>query len=107
MIGGNQIATLEKKTTFQNSIGEDEETWETIDILEGYLDFLSGESKYDTYNAKIQESTHVFIMDFKPIDKKAINKRLMIEKEVYEITLIDDPMNLHKHIEIYLKYTGE
>lgn len=107
MIGGNQHATLQKKEPSKNSIGETVVTWNDEQTLLGFLDFLSGGSAYDTYNAKIKESTHLFIMDYVKIDKKEKNKRLLIDDEPYEITLIDDPMGLHEHIEIYLKYTGE
>jgi hypothetical protein len=37
-----------------------------------------------------------------------VNSRLVIGKQIYDIQAIDDPMNLHEHIEIYLKsLTGE
>ena len=33
-------------------------------------------------------------------------KYLSVDGVVYELTMIDDPMELHEHIEIYLKYVG-
>lgn len=107
MIGGNKIATLEVKTTEKNSIGEPVDTWKPYTNIKGFLDFLSGASDFQSYNAKIQESTHVFIGDYVPINLQESECRLVVDGKPYEITLIDNPMELNKHIEIYLKYTGD
>lgn len=106
MIGGNITATLQEKTTTKNAIGGTETTWLDVQSFVGFLDFIGGGSGVDTYNAKIKESTHVFIMDYEEITKTESETRLMVDGEPYEITLIDDPMYLHEHVEIYLKYTG-
>lgn len=110
MIGGNMTVSIQINTgTVRNQIGEAVKTWETVDSLTGWLDLSSGDSKYTTYNAKIQESTHVFVSDYKELDNriKAENSRLITDSgEKYDIMLIDDPMDLHQQYEIYLKYTG-
>ena len=76
--------------------------------LKGFIDLSTGDSNRTTYNAKIQESTHVFISDYVLLDAsiKAENSRMVVNGERYDILLIDDPMELHKQLEIYLKYTG-
>lgn len=118
MIGGNTTAILQVKTvTGENSLGEAIKEWQDVPIimpgrnepgLFGFLDFSGGDSKYSTYNAKIQETTHIFISDYVPLDAsvKAENSRLLVNGGRYDIMLIDDPMGLHKQLEIYLKYTG-
>lgn len=109
MIGGNITAELQISTTQKNRIGESVKAWFTADTITGFLDLSSGDSKYTTFNAKIQESTHVFIADYKKLNEaiKTENSRLVDEDGlVYDIMLIDDPMKLHKQIEIYLKFTG-
>lgn len=106
MIGGNTIAQLQTSTTCKNEIGEGVKSWETANNLYGFLDLSSGDSKYTTYNAKIQESTHVFICDWKQLFAKAENSRLIVNGEIYDVILIDDPMGLHKQLEIYLQYRG-
>lgn len=134
MIGGNIEAVIQLLTsTTKNSIGERVPQWENVVQLKGFLDLSSGESKYTTYNAKIQESTHVFICDYANIialgtdwkwdemdfnnsfintnsaESIAIdseNSRMIIKGKVYDVMLVDDPMELHKQLEIYLKYTG-
>lgn len=106
MLGGNTEAVLQQKSGFTtNSIGEKVQSWSDIHTLKGWLDLSSGDSKY-TYNAKLQDSTHIFITDYTPIDRKADNKRLKVNGVVYDVLLIDDPMELHRHLEIYLKFVG-
>jgi len=63
MIGGNTIAQLQISTTTKNEIGESVKEWKTIHNIAGFLDLSSGDSTYTTFNAKIQESTHVFVSD--------------------------------------------
>jgi len=108
VIGGNVIATIEVNTVTQNLIGESVKVWVEIQSIKGWLDLQGGDSKYITYNAKMQESTHLFIADYVALDESinAENSRLVIDGKKYDVMLIDDPMGLHRHLEIYLKYTG-
>lgn len=106
MIGGNTEAVLQQNIGSQtNAIGERIPSWTDIFTMVGWLDLSSGDSRY-TYDAKLQESTHIFISDYYPIDRKAHDKRLMVNGVIYEILLIDDPMELHQQLEIYLKFVG-
>ncbi len=108
-IGGNITAFLQLKTgTVRNEIGEAVGQWTTMHTITGFLDLSSGDSRYSTYDAKIQESTHIFICDYLALDEriKAENSRLMLNGKTYDIMLIDDPMELHRQLEFYLKYTG-
>lgn len=110
MIGGNteiQLQWLSGTTT--SYIGTDIEQWETLHSLEGWLDFTGGEAGNASFNAKIQESTHVFVCDYVALDSRInVENSRVIDAIglVYEVKLIDDPMNLHKQLEIYLKLTG-
>ena len=108
MIGGNTIAVLQVSTSTKNKIGEGVKSWDTVDEITGFLDLSSGDSKYTSYDAKIQESTHIFVADYKELDSriKAENSRIVVNGEVYDVMLIDDPMGLHKQLEIYLQYRG-
>ena len=108
-IGGNITAEIQvKQGSTRNAIGEREHTWVTVHRVTGFLDLATGDSRYSTYDAKIQESTHYFICDYFKLSSKvkAENSRLLISGKTYDVTVIDDPMELHKHLEIYLKYTG-
>lgn len=113
MIGGNITAVIQKKATKKNNIGEAVEAFENIGHVIGWLDFANGQNGVQEYNAKLQDTTHYFICDFdkwqavaKINDITAGNSRLVINNNIYNILLIDNPMELNDHIEIYLKYIG-
>lgn len=108
MIGGNIQLALQTRTTTKNAIGEAVKAWTTVQMLTGWLDYQAGESKYQNFNAKIQESTHVFLGDYVPINPgiEAENSRALINGKTYDVLLIDNPMEMNRQIEIYLKYTG-
>lgn len=117
-IGGNTKATFQvRKFTkdengmyIRNSVGEIVMDWEDAQTIKGWLDLASGDSRYTTYYAKTQESTHIFIADFVYLDERitAENARMAINGKVYDIMLIDNPMGMGKgsQLEVYLKYTG-
>ena len=106
VIGGNTVLALQTKTTTKNAIGESVPAWTTAQSLTGWLDFSNGESKYSNYNAKIQESTHIFICDYEPVTLKAEQCRAVVNGNTYDVMVIDNPMELDEQLEIYLKYTG-
>lgn len=117
-IGGNTKGTFQvKKFTkdergryIRNAIGETVMDWEDAQTIKGWLDLSGGESRYTTYNAKIQESTHIFIADYVQLDERitAENARMQVNGKVYDITLIDNPMEMGSgsQLEIYLKFVG-
>lgn len=110
-IGGNMNAVIQiKQSGGKNEIGERVTSWIDVLKLHGWLDFMSGEAKYLTYNAKIQESSHLFICDYeesiKNLNLTSENARMIIDGVTYDIVLVDDPMNLHQHYEFYLKAVG-
>ena len=110
MIDGNQFLQIQVLSgTTKNAIGERETAWETVQSIWGWLDLSNGDSKTTTFNAKVQESTHVFVADYVPLVEgvKAENARAVDEDgHVYDVMLFDDPMKLHEQWEIFLKYTG-
>lgn len=134
MIGGNVAGLIQVKDEGQkNLIGERIHEWTDVTSLKGFLDYQGGQNAYQTWDAKIQESTHIFICDFTSlknlsedwvwnpfnltngviksgtqdmIDLTSENGRMVVNGDTYDILMIDDPMGLHKHLEIYLKYVG-
>ena len=106
MIGGNITGVFETKTTQKNEIGESISTWGRLYSIVGFLDYMSGDSKYTVHNAKVQESTHIFVCDYQEIDAKPEESRMVINNKIYDVLLIDNPMELNQHLEIYLKYRG-
>lgn len=109
-IGGNINAVIQVYTEAKNEIGEQVKNWTDVQTLKGWLDLQAGDSKYSNFNAKIQESTHVFVADYVPIDSRitAENSCMVINGFRYDILLIDNPMEMKQgsQIEIYLRYTG-
>lgn len=134
-VGGNIQALLQvKKNGAKNAIGERVNTWVDCTSILGWLDLSTGDSKHTTFYAKVQESTHIFLCDFtnlknlstdrvwnpfsfltgvisktdeqETVNVTSGNARMVVNGEVYEILLIDDPMNMHDHLEIYLRFIG-
>lgn len=108
MIDGNITGMLQIYTTTTNEIGEQVKEWKDVQLIKGWLDLQGGDSKYTTYNAKIQESTHVFVSDYMELDSriKAESSRMIIAGKRYDIMLIDNPMGMNLQLEIFLKFTG-
>lgn len=110
MIGGNLNATIQISTTAKNAIGESVKAWEDVQTIKGWLDLSSGDSGYNSFYTKIQESTHIFIGDYVTLDSRitAEHSRAIINGKTYDVMLIDNPMELGSgsHLEIYLKFTG-
>lgn len=109
-IGGNVTAVIQTSTTTTNEIGEQVQTWTDAATLRGWLDLSGGDSKYTVYNAKVQESTHIFVADYVPLPEgvTAETSRLICNGKRYDVLLIDNPMEMQNgsQLEIYLKFTG-
>ena len=116
-IGGNIEAVLQINIPIYNEIGSMVDSWHDVWSKKGFLDLSAGDSKHTTFDAKIQESTHIFICDYKPIPESLEvegnfirvspeNARIVVNSQRYDVMLIDNPINMNKHLEIYLKYTG-
>ena len=108
MIGGNTQLALQTKTSTINEIGEREATWTTVQTLKGWLVYQAGEAKHAAFNAKIQETTHIFICDYEPLAENVTGEttQAVVNGKTYDVLLIDNPMEMNVQLEIYLKYTG-
>lgn len=106
-IGGNITARIQTKTDAKNAIHENVPVWtDTLSVV-GWLDLSSGDSNHNVFNAKVQESTHIFLCDYRPLPNIiSENARMVIDGLVYEILLIDNPMGMNQHYEIYLRFVG-
>lgn len=120
MIGGNTLLRFERSTTEKNLIGEPVQTWSKVGELTGWLDLRSesGHLGYTTYNAPIAESTHIFLADYdatiaaakcegcRAVEVVITSEGDRYDSDRYDVQLIDDPMRMHRQLEIYLKHTG-
>ena len=107
MIGGNTTAIIQTKTSSKNEYGALTDTWKDITTIKGFLDFIGGDGSYKSnFKGKLEETTHIFICDYNEAVAKTqpTTSRLFIDGQIYDVLMIDDPMGLHKHIEIMLKY---
>ena len=105
MIGGNVTAILQTKTTSKNAFGEIESTWNDVETLTGFLDYTGGDGSYsNTLKGSIEETSHIFVCDYVSLNVTATQSRLIINNKIYDVLMIDDPMYLNKHLEIFLKY---
>lgn len=112
-IGGNTEAVIQISAVTKNEYGNDVNSWsDAFDKPKiGFLD-MTGEGT-DSRNLmhRVEDADYVYICDyFEPlvdgVKLTTENSRIIIDGEIYEVKLYDDPMRLHEHMEIYLKYLG-
>jgi SPP1 family predicted phage head-tail adaptor len=104
-IGGDVQAVLQaKQETGKTPIGTRGNVWADVLTLTGYLDLLTGQgdSSRAQQNAKLKDSSHVFVTDYQEVPYRESEARLLIGDQLYRIQAVDDPMGLHDHLEIYL-----
>ena len=104
-IGGNINAIVQIKETKRNALGETITEFKDFRTIIGYLDYMSGENTFSGYNVKLEDTTHIFICDYEEMPKES-EIRLLISNNPYEVKLIDVPMGIKYHMEIYLRYVG-
>ena len=105
-IGGNVQAIVQIKKTKRNDLGETITEFTDLKIIQGFLDYMSGESSFAVYNSKLENTTHIFICDYEDLPEEN-EIRFLINDKPYEVKLIDVPMEIKHHMEIYLRYVGE
>lgn len=109
-IEGNTKAAVQIKTVEKDEYQADRATWKDAFSLSGVLDLLDGGVNLKMMS-RVEDADYIFMCDyFVPAYNgeklTAENSRFLINGEVYEVKLFDDPMRLHEHLEIYLKYLG-
>ncbi len=107
-IGGNIEGSIQVCKTLKNAIGESVKQWENAFSLLGWLGMQSGEQKYTSFNAKLEESSHVFLCDYNA-DVYALadqDTRMIIKGIVYDVTYIDNPDEMDEQLEIFLRRVG-
>lgn len=108
MIGGNITGTIQRKSVVKNAIGENVASWSDAYSQNGWLGRQGGEQGRSSFYTKIEESTHVFLCDYHEGIYSLANEdtRMIIKGVVYEVTYIDNPDEMDKQLEIYLKRVG-
>lgn len=93
------------KQKIDNGIGGFIEEDVKLFSIKGYLDWYTGQES-DAYNAVLQDTTHILLTDY----RNDISTDYFVVDEAsnrYDIILVDDPVTLNHHLEIYLKFIGE
>ena len=107
-VKGSTLCAIQTKTSSVNDIGEAMNTWNDHTSFKGVLGLQSGDSKYSSFNAKIEESTHVLVCDYDENIYSLADQdtRIIIKNKMYDVLLIDNPDELNEHLEIYLRFIG-
>lgn len=110
-IGGNEEALIQISQFKKNSYGNEVADWVNAFSVVGFLDMTDEGTDSRTLMHRVEDADYVFMCDyFEPVAEgiklTTENSRILINGEVYEVKLYDDPMRLHEHMEIYLKYLG-
>ncbi len=107
MIGGNLDATFQIKSTLENELGEHLSIWADLITIKGWLDLSSGNSNH-SHKTKTEENSYMLLTDYDKTvrELKTPQCRCIIANRIYEVKSIDDPMEIHDHLEISLKLVG-
>lgn len=107
-IGGNITGIIQTVQTEKNAIGESVKIWADAFSCNGWLGMQSGDKRYTSYNAKLEESSHVFLCDYHSGIYALADQdtRMIIKGFVYDVTYIDNPDEMDEQLEIYLKKVG-
>lgn len=105
MFGATPFA-IKQRTSVPDGIGGQTLTWSDVDIVHGYLDMLTGSDENTVQNAFVEQSTHILIV---PKYTEVITDKMRVVDAMgryYDITYVDNPVNVNHHLEIYLKFGG-
>ena len=108
-IGGNITGSfLVKHCEGKNAIGEPDIVCAEAFVHRGWLGLQNGDSKRTSFNAKIEESTHVFLCDYHEGIYALADQdtRMIIKGSMYDVLLIDNPDEMDEQLEIYLRKIG-
>lgn len=111
-ITGNTQARVQVRTVGPDEYLMDREAWRDAfpRPLCGVLD-LTGADVSHMPGKRVEDADYMFLCDYTDlvVDGQRLdteNSRILIDGGIYEVLLYDDPMQMHEHLEIYLKYVG-
>lgn len=111
-IEGNTQARIQIRSVEPDEYSLDRVVWKDVfpQPLTGVLD-LTGADVSHRLMKRVEDADYIFLCDHfdLKVEEKRLsteNSRMLIDGGVYEVLLYDDPMQMHEHLEIYLKYIG-
>lgn len=94
----------EQETGEKDELNQPVVEWRTVHKLLGWLDMITGSDEQTYQNSLLATSSHIFLTEDTSFEilstDRILNPRSGIE---YEITYVDDVMELSDHLEIYCK----
>ncbi|MBM7320287.1 phage head-tail adapter protein [Streptococcus suis] len=93
---------LFKPTTVgENELGQEIFEHKRVAVFAGYMDMLDGSESTDKL-AYLADSTHVILTKDMAVNAE-IEDKIEVNGKTYEVTYVDDPVNIGHHLEIYVK----
>ena len=85
----------------ENELGQELFEHKRVAVFAGYMDMLDGSESTDKL-AYLADSTHVILTKDTTVNAE-IDDKIEINGKTYEVTYVDDPVNIGHHLEIYVK----
>ncbi|HEL2203025.1 TPA: phage head-tail adapter protein [Streptococcus suis] len=85
----------------ENELGQELFEHKRVAVFAGYMDMLDGSESTDKL-AYLADSTHVILTKDTTVNAE-IDDKIEVNGKTYEVTYVDDPVNIGHHLEIYVK----
>jgi len=85
----------------ENELGQEIFEYKKVAEFIGYMDMLAGNESTDKL-AYLADSTHIILTKDMTVNAK-IEDKIEVNGKSYEVTYVDNPVNIGHHLEIYVK----
>ena len=85
----------------ENELGQEIFEYKKVAEFIGYMDMLDGNESTDKL-AYLADSTHIILTKDKTVNAE-IEDKIEVNGKSYEVTYVDNPVNIGHHLEIYVK----
>ena len=85
----------------ENELGQEIFEYKKVAEFIGYMDMLDGNESTDKL-AYLADSTHVILTKDMTVNVE-IEDKIEVNGKSYEVTYVDNPVNIGHHLEIYIK----
>lgn len=92
---------LKPALTRENELGQEIYEHKRTAVFTGYMDMITGTEAVERL-AYLKDSTHVILTKDMTVKAEAEDK-IEVNGKTYDVTYVDDPVNLGHHLEIYVK----
>ena len=85
----------------ENELGQEIFEYNKVAEFTGYMDMLDGNESTDKL-AYLADSTHIILTKDMTVSAE-IEDKIEVSGKSYEVTYVDNPVNIGHHLEIYVK----